>query len=98
MINLVQIIKGINIRNIPRVQDVINVFKEELALDLCIGKEKHDWDILYAGLYQTVFDVVSPFRDTVVLRQLYLKQVILSPAENTSQEIFLVTLFIKCMF
>ena len=84
MINLVQIIKGINVRNIPRVQDVINVFKEELALDLRVRKEKHDRDVLYTSLYQTVFDVVSPFRDTIVLRELNLKQIVFSPARRSA--------------
>ena len=50
------------------------------SIDLCVGEEEHDWEVLEPGLQQTVLHILSPLSYTVVLGELYLETVVVRPA------------------
>ena len=77
MADLVHIFWWVDVWNITRVEDIVDVFKEDFTFDLCISEQEHNGLVFEASLHQTLPQVLLPLSHPIVLGQLYLETVIL---------------------
>ena len=54
----------------------------EAAIDLSVSEEKHNWEVLEPSLEQAVLHILSPLSHSIVLGQLYLETVVVSPTTH----------------
>jgi hypothetical protein len=63
--NLVQFVRLINIRHVPRVQYVVQILEKRLGFDLRVGKKKNSFAFLKAGFEHQRLDVFAPVEHSV---------------------------------
>ncbi len=85
-VDAVELVERVDVGHVARVQDVVEVLEEALALDLRVAEEEDGLRVAEAGGEHDLLEVVAPLLHAVVLGELDLEAVVLGHVGREARE------------